>query len=145
MKNTDKPIIVEQSFSVSKDRLWEAITEQSQMIQWFFEDMEAFKPEIGFETRIVVEHEGRIFPHLWTITKVIPHALIAYNWRYEGYPGDSEVTFELIKQENGTMLSVTHQVQESFPQDIPEFQRESCQGGRDYFIRQRLVSYLDNE
>lgn len=144
MKHTDKPIIVEQSFPVSKDRLWAAITEHSQMTKWFFENIEVFKPEIGFQTKFVVENEGRVFPHLWTISKVVPYSLIAYNWKYEGYPGDSEVTFELLAQKNGTMLRVTHRVLESFPQDIPEFKRESCQGGWDYFIRQRLVSYLDN-
>lgn len=38
MKNSDKPIVVKQSFSVSIDPFWKAITELKQMKQWFFRE-----------------------------------------------------------------------------------------------------------
>ena len=144
MKHIDDPIIVEDIFQVSKEMLWAAITEHDQMIQWFFETIKAFEPKIGFETQFIVENEGRTFPHLWKITQVEPYKKISYNWKYEGYVGDSEVSFEISKFENKSKLRVTHQVLESFPQDIPEFQRESCLGGWNYFIKQRLKRYLND-
>ncbi len=145
MKVTDKLIIVEQTFSVTKEKLWNAITALDQMKQWYFENIDAFEPTVGFETRFVIEHEGRIFPHLWKVIAVEPNKKIAYNWKYEGYTGDSVVTFALVEEENGVKLILTHKVLKSFPQNIPEFTRESCLDGWDYFIKKRLKNYISNK
>jgi len=142
MKKSDAPIEVVQTFEVPITRLWDAITAQPQMIQWFFDNIEAFEPVEGFESRFVVENEGRIFPHLWKITQVDPPRMISYNWKYEGYPGDSFVTFELTETGRSTKLQLIHTVTEDFPDNIPEFTRESCMGGWTYFIHERLKEYL---
>jgi uncharacterized protein YndB with AHSA1/START domain len=141
---SEKPIIVEQTFPVSKEKLWSAITEHQQMTQWFFDNIESFEPKSGFTTKFIIENEGRIFPHLWKVTEVVPFKKITYKWKYEGYAGDSQVTFELREQNNGTQLKLTHLVLESFPQNIPEFSRESCLGGWHYFIKQQLMKYIMN-
>ena len=145
MKNTDSPIIIEQTFNVSIEQLWKAITELKEMKQWFFENIEAFEAKEGFETRFIVENENRIFPHLWKITKVEPYKRIVYNWKYEGYVGNSFVTFELSEQDNYSKLTLTHDVTESFPQEISEFQRESCEEGWKWFIKERLKEYFQNK
>lgn len=62
---------------------------------------------------------------------------------YEGYPGDSFVSFELSDEGDKTWLRLTHQVTESFPQDIPEFTRESCLGGWNFFIGENLKEFLE--
>jgi uncharacterized protein YndB with AHSA1/START domain len=142
MKKTDPPVIIEQNFDVSTAQLWDALTQEDQMRQWFFENMETFEPEPGFETRFVVENEGRVFPHLWKITEVIPLQKITINWKYEGYAGDSLVTFALAEQDKGSLLVLTHRVTEDFPEDVPEFRRESCTQGWKWFIRERLREYL---
>jgi uncharacterized protein YndB with AHSA1/START domain len=142
MTITDKAVITEQSFPVSIDRLWNALTEAEQMRQWFFENIEAFEAKEGFETKFIVQSEERVFPHLWKITEVEPKKKIVYNWKYEGYAGDSYVTFELMEKNEGSKLKLTHEVTEDFPQDVPEFKRESCQQGWDYFIKERLKEYL---
>ena len=142
MKTTESPIVVEQRFNASPSKVWKAITEIHQMRQWFFENIEAFEPKVGFTTKFVVENEGRIFRHLWGITEVTPKKKICYNWKYEGYTGDSIVTFTLSTNNNYTQLRLTHQVTADFPQDIPEFKRESCLDGWNYFIKKRLNEYL---
>ncbi len=138
----ETPVVVEQSFPVSKQKLWNAITRHSQMTQWFFENIEAFEPKVGFKTTFTVENEGRIFPHLWTINHVEINKKIVYNWKYKGYPGDSEVSFELLEQGKNTLLKVTHKTLEDFPQNIPEFTSESCEAGWKYFIQQQLKNYI---
>ena len=143
MKNTEDPVIIEQLFAVSKERLWSAITEAEQMTQWFFEPIRQFEPQVGFTTRFVIENDGRIFPHLWTIIEVIPHKKIIFNWKYEGYAGDSTVTFELIDHGAEIKLQVTHEVLKSFSETIPEFTRENCASGWGYFIKERLPQYLE--
>ncbi len=136
------PIIIEQVFSVPINRLWEAITEVVQMRQWFFENIPSFKPEVGFETSFDVENEGRVFPHRWKITEVEPPNKISYNWSYDGYAGDSFATFELKGEGDGCLLRLTHAIVEPFPSDIPEFSRENCIGGWNYFVKERLVNVL---
>lgn len=51
MEKNDAPVIVEQSFNTPIEVLWNAITEIDQMRQWLFENIPAFKPEVGFETQ----------------------------------------------------------------------------------------------
>ncbi len=144
MRKNEEPIIVEQTFDTSIDTLWHAITEIEQMRQWYFENIPSFKPEVGFETQFTVQSQGRNFLHLWKVTEVVPMKKITYNWKYEGYPGDSFVVFELFKQNNLTKLKLTHNVQESFPEDIPEFSRESGVAGWTFFIRKSLKGFLEN-
>ena len=138
-------VVVKQIFEVSKETLWNAITEHNQMIQWFFENIPVFKPSVGFKTQFLVENEGRKFTHLWEIVEVIPNQKIVYNWKYEEYEGEGLVFFELLEHEKGATLILTNKWIGEFPQDIPEFSRESCIGGWQYFINGRLKEYLSNK
>lgn len=143
MRKGDEPIIREQSFNSTVDKVWNAITDVDQMRQWYFENIPSFKAEVGFKTRFDVKSQSRNFLHMWEVTEVIPEKKIAYNWKYDGLPGDSVVVFELFDQNNLTKLRVTHHVLESFPEDIPEFARESGVAGWTYFISKRLREFLE--
>ena len=143
MTKNAEPIIVEQVLNTSIEVVWNSITEIDLMRKWYFENIPSFKPEVGFETQFNVKSQGRNFIHMWKVTEVVPMKKITYNWKYNGYPGDSFVVFELFKQNNLTKLKLTHNVQESFPQHIPEFTRESCIEGWNFFIRKRLKEYLE--
>lgn len=143
MTESSQPIVVEQAFHVSQETVWKAITEHDQMIKWFFDNIPEFKPEVGFETQFNVNTGERDFHHLWVIAEVIPAQKIVYDWRYKGFPGASTVTFEIFEEGGGSLLRVTSEGLESFSQDIPEFARESCEGGWKYFIQGNLKNYLD--
>ncbi len=144
MSNIDEPIIVEQTYNTSIESLWKALTEIDRMQQWYFNNIPSFKPEVGFMTQFTVTNGGRAFPHRWEVTEVEPLKKISYNWKYEGYPGDSQVTFELTEDNNQATLKLTHQVLEPFPTNIPEFKRESGQAGWEYFIQKSLKEYLES-
>lgn len=143
MKKTEEPIIVEQTFMASVETVWKSITEVHQMRKWYFNNIPSFKPEAGFETRFHVQSQNRKFLHIWKITEEIPLKKIAYRWKYEGYPGDSLAVFELFKQGNSTMLRLTHRVLEDFPEDIPEFSRESGVKGWEFLIQKNLKEFLE--
>lgn len=142
MKRSDPPIIVEQHFSVSPARLWQALTDPAEMRQWFFEQIPDFKAEVGFHTEFAISHEGRTFTHRWTIREAEPMKKIVYNWNYPEYPGDSNVYFEIESRELGSLLRVSTEVLEDYPDDIPEFKRESGVAGWEYFINKSLPEYL---
>lgn len=143
MRKNDEPIIVEQSFNTSIDTVWKSITEIEQMRQWYFKNIPSFKAEVGFETRFNVQNQDRNFLHQWKVTEVVSPKLIAYNWKYENYPGDSLVKFQLFEENSSTKLILTYQVLEDFPDDIPEFKRESGVEGWTFFIKKSLKEFLE--
>jgi uncharacterized protein YndB with AHSA1/START domain len=143
MKTVDEPIIIEQAFNSSVKSVWDSLTDIKLMRNWYFENIPAFKPEIGFETQFEVQSNDRIFLHKWKVIEVQPLKQIKYTWVFEDYAGKSTSNFELCEQNNLTKLKLTVEVQENFPEDIPEFKRESCIEGWEYFINNRLKNYLD--
>ncbi len=145
MKKDEAPIVVEQDFDRSASDVWAAVTEIDDMRKWYFDNIPDFKAEVGFAARFVVQSGARSFLHLWKVTEVVPQRKVVYNWKYEGIPGDSVVSFEVSGSKKSARLRVTTLVQEDFPEDIPEFSRESCLGGWTYFIRHRLKAYLDGQ
>jgi len=142
MLKSDDPIVVRQVFETSRENVWNAITRIDEMKQWYFGNIPSFKPEVDFETCFEVKVEDRIFTHLWKVSEVIPLQKIRYNWKFEEYPGDSFVTFELLEEGQHIELTVTAEITEDFPPDIPEFTRESGLNGWNYFIKNRLKEYL---
>ena len=145
MKKTDPLIIIEEEYEASLKNVWLAITEQNQMNKWFFEQITSFKAEEGFETQFVVAVENRKFTHLWRIIEVVLYHRIKYQWRYKEYAGDSYVTFELTEENKKVKLKLTAEVIQDFPEEIPEFKRESCIGGWNYFIKESLKDYIKNK
>ena len=143
MSGSSEPIIVERAFNVSPGELWEAITDHQQMVAWFFEDIPEFRAEAGFQTQFPVFSGQRQFTHLWKITESVSGSRIVFDWRYAEYPGVGKVTFEVFEDSDGSRLRVTDEVLESFPREVPEFARESCEGGWEYFLQGRLKTYLE--
>ena len=143
MKTTDDPIVVEQIFNSSVESVWNSITDINEMHKWYFENIPAFKPEVGFETQFNVQSEKRNFLHIWKVTEVEPLKMIKYSWEFEEYPGKSTSAFEILKENNQTKLRLTVEVMKDFPDDIPEFKRESCIAGWEYFLNGRLKEFLE--
>lgn len=143
MLTSDQPIIVEQELNTSVDKIWSALTDLSEMHQWFFDNIPEFKAEVGFTTKFDISNEERTFPHVWKVVEVVPLKKIVVQWTFEGYPGSSKVHMEIITKDGKNYLLLTTEVLEDHPQDIPEFRRESGEGGWKYFINDRLKNYLD--
>ncbi len=145
MNDRATPIVVEQKFDKPIRTVWKAITEQPQMIRWFFTDIPELKAEQGFETSFIVNVDGRNFHHCWRILEAEEPNKIVYHWSYNDIEGEGIVIFELMEAAKGSVLRLTNTGLDSFPSDIPEFSRESCEGGWQYFIQGNLKNYLDPE
>ncbi|ANH80485.1 hypothetical protein A8C56_05305 [Niabella ginsenosidivorans] len=144
-QKTDDPISITQELNAPVNKVWSAITSRAEMIQWYFEMIPAFEPIVGFETSFNVHTpDNKDYLHLWKVTEVIPQRRIVYNWKYKGSPGSSFVVWELTASDNKTILEFSHHGQSSFPKDNPDFARESCVKGWEYFISQRLKKFLEN-
>jgi uncharacterized protein YndB with AHSA1/START domain len=142
MKHSNPPIVVAQEYAVPVERLWRAITDRDEMVRWFFDNIPSFEARVGFETAFDVTSGERVFPHRWRVTRVEAPTFIAYEWSYAGYPGLAVVEWEVEATGDGIRLALTNRVVEDFQQDVPEFRRESCVGGWEYFLKGRLRGYL---
>ena len=143
MKVNEAPVIVEETFSVSAEALWNAITVVEEMHGWYLDNIPAFEARVGFETQFTVTNEGTDFPHKWKVTEVVPFRKISYDWRFGGYPGVGLVTFELMEKGSATTLKLTNTVLQDFPDNVTEFERESCLAGWQFFIGESLRVYLE--
>lgn len=144
MNVSDSPIIVEHKYKTTAPQLWEALTNLNEMHKWYFKNLPAFKPFVGFTTEFIVHNEGRTFTHLWKVLTVNPLKEITYSWKFKEYRGASTSQF-IIEKEDGenVNLKLVINILDDFPEGIPEFKIESCLAGWNYFLKERLKEFLE--
>ena len=142
MDNT--PIVIERTLNASINKVWQAITDRGEMKNWYF-DLEAFKPEPGFEFQFYGGSEEKQYLHLCKVTEVEQGKKLSYSWKYDGNPGESLVTFELFEEGDKTRIILTHEGLESFPSDMPDFKKENFVMGWTQIIGTNLPNYLENK
>jgi uncharacterized protein YndB with AHSA1/START domain len=140
--NKNEPIVMERTYNAPAEKVWQALTDSSQMKQWYF-DIPGFKPEVGFEFTFEGGDECKTYVHLCRITEVEPGKKLAHTWRYEGYEGDSLVTFELFPEGDKTRLKLTHSGLQTFPADIKAFAKENFVAGWSDIIGISLKEYVE--
>jgi len=145
MNMEHRPYVLEKVFDAPVRNVWKAITEIAYIRQWYF-DIPAFNAKVGFEFRFESDGDctqGKI--HLCKVTEVVAGKKLSYSWRYEGYEGDSLVTFELFEEgARRTKLRLTHAGLESFPFNrVPGMERKDFTGGWMYYIDTALRRILD--
>ena len=127
LAQTGEPLILERTFNAPVARVWKAITDKDDFQHWYFK-LEDFKPVVGFEFQFRAGKDEVKYLHLCKVTEVVPGKKIAYTWRYDGYEGDSLVTFELFAEGDRTRLKLTHTGLETFAH-TPAFARERFDQG----------------
>lgn len=140
MKN--EPFIIERTYNAPAKKVWEAITQKEKMKQWYF-DLAEFKTEVGFEFQFSGgPDEANQYLHLCKVTEVVSGNKLTYSWRYDGYPGNSFVTFELFEDGNKTKLKLTHAGLESFDANNPDFDKKNFEQGWTQIIGTSLKEFL---
>ena len=137
-------IVIERTYNAPVEKVWNAITNKEEMKKWYF-DIADFKAEPGFEFEFVGEgRQGEKFLHLCKVNEVIKNKKLSYSWRYDGYQGDSLVTFELFDEGNKTRVRLTHKGLESFPVTANnDFAKESFMEGWTWIIGNSLKEYVE--
>jgi uncharacterized protein YndB with AHSA1/START domain len=138
-----EPFTIERIYSASLEKVWKALTGSVEMKQWYF-DIPGFKPEVGFEFQFTGgPDEKRQYLHLCKITEVITDQKLSHTWRYDGYEGNTLVTFELSSIGKQTLLKLTHEGLETFPADNPDFAKENFVEGWTWIIGTSLKEFLE--
>lgn len=142
MQNNE-PFVIERTYNASTEKVWKAITDKDQMKQWYF-DIANFKPEVGVEFEFYGgSPEGIQYRHLCKIIEVIKGKKLTYSWRYDGYEGNSYVTFELFPEGEKTRLKLTHKGLETFPANNPDFAKKNFAEGWNEIIGSILKDFVE--
>lgn len=135
------PIVIERVLNAPVARVWNALTDKNEMKQWYF-DLKEFRPEVGFAFDFYGGTEEHQYLHLCKITAAEPNKKLGYSWKYDGYAGESFVTFELFPEGEKTRIKVTHEDLETFPADNPDFAQKNFEMGWTDIIGRSLPEYL---
>lgn len=146
--------VIEQTYSVSAEKVWRAITDPNEMRQWYF-DLPGFKAEVGYKFEFIGgAPDGIQYKHLCKVKEVVPGKKLSYSWRYEGYEGDSLVTFEIVdlgssrissgrSDKAASLLRLTHSGLETFPKSNPDLAAKNFAEGWTDIIGRMLREYLE--
>jgi uncharacterized protein YndB with AHSA1/START domain len=140
MKND--PFVIEQTYSAPISKVWKAITDRNDMKQWYF-DLAEFNPEVGFEFQFLAGSDKKKYLHRCKISELITGEKITYSWQYDGYEGNSYVSFELSEEKQKTRLKLTHSGLETFPKNNSDFAKESFAAGWTYIIGTSLKEFIE--
>jgi uncharacterized protein YndB with AHSA1/START domain len=138
-----EPIVKEVELNAPVSKVWKALTDRNQLRKWYF-DIVQFKPEPGFEFQFEGGTEEKSYLHLCRIIEVVPESKLSYSWRYNGYPGNSVVTFELFPDGNRTRLKLTHEGIETFGTENPDFAKKNFEAGWSEIIGKSIKEFVES-
>ena len=75
--------------------------------------------------------------------EVVVGKKLTYSWCYDGYEGNSFVTFELFAEGDQTRLKLTHTGLETFPVRNPDFARENFVTGWTHILHTALKYFSE--
>lgn len=137
------PFVIEQTYDAPVGKVWKALTDKSQMKQWYF-DVSDFRPQVGFEFSFEGGTPEKSYTHLCKVLEVIPEKKLVYTWSYQGYPGLSTLTFELFSENEKTRLKLTHSGLETFPAETnPDFAKKNFEMGWTEITSKMLRSFVE--
>ena len=137
-----EPIIISHILQAPIERVWTALTDVDQMNVWYFPQLKAFEPRVGFRTEFLLTNDGRDFTHQWVVSEVSAPNRISYLWTLKEWEGLSMVTFELETHGAYTLLKLFNAGGHTYKDDIPEFKRQSGIDGWTYLLCEALPDYL---
>ena len=137
-------VTIERIYNAPVEKVWKAISDKNEMKKWYF-DLAEFKAEVGFEFRFTGgPNDGKQYLHICVITEVIPNKKLTYSWRFDGYPGNSFVTFELFPENGKTKLKFSHTGLETFAESKnPDLDAKNFAEGWNHIIGTALKEFVE--
>lgn len=138
----NEPFVIERTYNASVERVWKAISDRDEMEKWYFKIAD-FKPEVGCKFTFYGGEEGGFqYVHLCEVKEVVKERKLSYSWRYEGYEGNSLVTFELFPEGDKTRVKLSHSGLETFPA-IDAFKKTNFVAGWTAIIGTSLLDFVE--
>ncbi|CAN5438875.1 SRPBCC domain-containing protein [soil metagenome] len=139
-----EPFIIERTYNAPIEKVWKALTGKDQMKQWYF-NLTEFKAEVGFEFKFEGGPPEKSYVHLCRISEVVVNKKLSHSWKYEGYAGESFVTWELFPDGNRTLVKLTHAGLETFPIENKDFAQENFISGWNEIVGSLLKDFVEKQ
>lgn len=137
------PIIVQYKINAPAEKVWKALTNKNEMKSWYF-DIQDFEPEVGKVFNFYEPGGENKYRHQCEILEIISNEKLKHTWSYPDFSDQkTTVTWELLAEEDGTLVILTHEGIENF-KDLGEgFSRENFTGGWNSIVGQSLKEYVE--
>jgi uncharacterized protein YndB with AHSA1/START domain len=143
MKTVNGTLAIEKTYPADAKKVWKSLTDPVEMRQWYFH-LPGFKPEPGYKFEFTGGTDEIQYKHFCEVTEAVPGKLLAYTWRYEANPGDSEVRFELFPEGNSTRVRMTHTGIDSFAGSNPDLHVKNFEEGWSDIMNRMLWEHLEH-
>jgi uncharacterized protein YndB with AHSA1/START domain len=139
------PFEIEMEYDVPVEKVWKALTDPEHMKQWYF-DLPSFTAIIASSTELEkIEEIDTFYLDKCMPVEKIEGEKISYSWKYEVYPGNSLVTFELSPKGKRTKLRFTHEGLETYPVSNPDIARDNIHSSWKYMLETAIKVYLEDQ
>lgn len=138
-------ILVERAINAPVNKVWKALTDTNQMKQWYF-NIEKFEPKVGFKFDFMGGPDGGTqYLHLCEVTEAKENEKLAHTWRYDNYPGNSIVCWQLMDKGEQTLVRLVHTDIQSLAQGSPDFAKENFEEGWNYILHTSFKNFLEKD
>jgi uncharacterized protein YndB with AHSA1/START domain len=131
----EQKVVKERIIQAPVMAVWKAVTTAEEMSKWFFE-LHEFKAELGYEFQLIGEKDGKKYPTSCKIIEVVERERLLFTWRYDDFPGEQLVSFELFDMGESCKFRVTHSGLENMLADQDEFDIEDTIDGWEVLTQQ---------
>ena len=134
-------IVKEHEFNQSIDKVWSAISNESEISEWFIKA--DFKAEKGYAYTFTASEEKGCLTITGEVKEASPYTLV-YTWVVADTNVETTVKWVLKKTENGTNLYLEHSGISNYPDDSAVAMFNSFSGGWADCVNQ-LEKYVNQE
>ncbi|MFZ4929323.1 SRPBCC family protein [Chryseobacterium sp. Mn2064] len=137
------PIIVQYTINAPANKVWNALTNKSEMKFWYFDILD-FDLEVGKVFNFYEPGGENKYHHQCEIVEIIPNKKLKHTWSYPDFSDlKTMVTWELVLENDITLVRLTHEEIENFKDLGDGFSMENFTGGWNTIIGQSLKEYLE--
>lgn len=139
------PIVLEKEFQVPARTLWEIISEEKHLREWYFDFKGNYRLEAGhiFEW-LAGEPGGRQWLHRGQMLEIEPGKKIVHSWEFPGYSGKAILHWEIQEGKEGkSLLKLRFEWTEPFDREENALRRKNFVAGWNAFLDDSLPRYLE--
>lgn len=138
----ETPIIVKKKINAPIEKVWNALTDKNELQSWYF-DIADFEAQTGKSFDFYEPGDEKKYLHRIEIIEVIPNQKLKHSWFYPEFSEEkTDVTWELQPDDDGTIITLTHEGTEKLKNLGEGFSNESFTQGWNEIIGQSLKLYL---
>lgn len=136
-------VVVKQRVNAPVEKVWNALTDKSEMKEWYF-DIPDFELGIHNEFNFYEPGGENKYYYHGEILEVITNEKFKHSWTYPEFSKEKTIVrWELEKDGEGTVVTLTHKGLENFDHLGKDFQKESFEEGWNDILGKSLKEFLE--